>query len=155
MLVLTPVYEVTLELQSSRSGSLSFVPADTEISLFLAPLAKGEQGLPGFSTNVIAAEALGGNRAVTVDGFHANPEDADRFGGITLTSGVLGATVGVLVKGLMTEGSWNWTPDQPIFIGPNGVLTQSPSTTGLIRRIAWAMSPTQINVDLMPPILQS
>lgn len=155
MLSLTPVITVTANLIGSGSGVLNFVPADTEISLFLAPLAKGDRGLPGFSTTVVAAEALGGHRAVTVDGFHADPEDADRLAGISLTSGALGATVDVVVKGLMEEGSWNWTPSQPVFIGAAGVLTQNPSTTGLIRRIAWAMTPTSLNVDLLPPIAQS
>ncbi len=155
MLSLSPTITVSLELQGSRSGKLSFVPADTEVSLFLAPLAKGQRGLPGFSTTVLAAQPLGGHRAVTVDGFHADPEDADSLAGITTAAGAAGSVVDVVVKGPMVEPSWNWTPGQPVFIGALGVLTQNPSTTGLIRRIAWAVSPTQINVDLMPPILQS
>lgn len=156
MLNLAPVYVVTVELRNAHGkGKLSFVPADAEISLMLAPLIKGEQGLPGFSSNVVAAEALGGHRVVTVDGYHANPEDADRIAGVTNAAGSLGASVVTTVKGLMTEGSWNWIPNQPIFIGANGVLTQNPSTSGLIRRIAWAISATQINVDFMPPILQT
>lgn len=155
MLRLSPVIAVSLQLQGSGSGRIDFVPADTDVSLFLAPLAKGDRGLPGFSTTVLAAEPLGGHRAVTVTGFHANPEDADLLAGITSAAGVLGSTVDVTVKGLMSEPSWNWTPGQPVFIGSLGVLTQIPSTTGLIRRIAWAVSATEINVDLMPPILQS
>ena len=155
MLSLTPIITVTVNLIGSGSGVLNFVPADTEISLFLAPLAKGDRGLPGFSSSVVAAEALGGHRAVTVDGFHASPADADKLAGISMTSGVFGATVDVVVKGLMEEGSWNWTPGLPVFIGAAGVLTQNPSTTGLIRRIAWAVSPTSLNVDILPPIAQS
>lgn len=155
MLSLTPVVTVTVNLVGSGSGVLDFVPADTEVSLFLAPLAKGDRGLSGFSTTVVAAEALGGHRAVTVDGFHASPADANELAGVSLTSGIVGATVDVVVKGLMEEGSWNWTPGQPVFIGSNGVLTQNPSTAGLIRRIAWAMTPTSLNVDILPPIIQS
>lgn len=155
MLALSPVITVTVSLTGAGTGKLDFVPADTDISLFLAPLAKGDRGLPGFSSSVVAAEPLGGHRAVTMDGFHASPADADKLAGISLTSGVLGATVDVVVKGLMEEGSWNWTPGQPVFIGAAGVLTQNPSTTGLIRRIAWAMTPISLNVDILPPIAQS
>lgn len=155
MLRLSPVITVSLQLQGSGSGRIDFVPADTDVSLFLAPLAKGDRGLPGFSTTVLAAEPLGGHRAVTVTGFHANPEDADLLAGITSAAGVLGSTVDVVVKGFVEEGSWNWTPDQPIFLGAAGVLTQNPSTTGTIRRIAWAVSATAINVDILPPVVQA
>lgn len=155
MLRLSPVITVSLQLQGSGSGRIDFVPADTDVSLFLAPLAKGDRGLPGFSTSVVAQEVLGGHRAVTVDGRHAGPEDADRLAGVSLGAGAVGATVDVVVKGLVEEGSWSWIPDQPIFIGPAGVLTQIPSTTGPIRRIAWALSATAINVDIMPPVLQA
>lgn len=141
-----------IEIESGLPGPPQ--PA-AEARLELVPFLRGPRGLPGFSTSVIAQEALGGHRAVTVDGFHADPEDADRLAGVSLGAGALGATVDIAVKGLVEEGSWSWIPEQPIFVGPAGVLTQSPSTTGPIRRIAWAVSATAINVDIMPPVLQA
>jgi hypothetical protein len=141
-----------IEIESGLPGPPQSV---AQTRLELVPFLRGLRGLPGFSTTVVAQEALGGHRTVTVDGFHAGPEDADRLAGVSIAAGVIGATVDVTVKGMIEESSWSWTPEQPIFIGPGGVLTQSPSTTGPIRRIAWALSATAINVDIMPPVLQA
>ena len=58
----------------------------------------------------------------------------------------------VAVGALVATGELSFTP---IFIGASGVLTQNPSTSGLLRRIAWAVSATAINVDIMPPVLQA
>ena len=107
--------------------------------------------MPGFASSVVAQAALGGHRAVTVG---CRASDADKFAGIS-HAGAIGEPVDVVVRGLMEEGSWNWTPAAPVFIGAAGVLTQTPSTTGLVRRIAWAVSATMINVDIMPPVMQA
>lgn len=126
-----------------------------QMRMELVPFLRGPRGLPGFASSVVAQAALGGHRAVTVDGLHAEPSDADKFAGISSHAGAIGEPVDVVVRGLMEEGSWNWTPAAPIFIGAAGVLTQTPSTTGLVRRIAWAVSATMINVDVMPPVMQA
>lgn len=131
------------------------VQTPAQMRLELVPFLRGERGLPGSSASVVATAALGGHRVVTVEGQHAEPDDANLVAGITTASASIGETADVVVKGLIEEGSWSWTPDAPVFIGAAGVLTQSPSTTGLIRRIAWAVSPTVINVDIMPPVLQA
>lgn len=141
-----------IEITGGFSGPQQ-TPSETRLAL--VPFLRGPRGLDGFSTSVLAQENLGGHRAVTVDGFHAGPEDADRLVGISSQAGSTGATVDVVTKGLMEESSWNWNPDAPIFIGAAGVLTQTPSTSGLVRRIAWAISAKEINVDIMPPILQA
>lgn len=158
MLQLRPSIEISVELTGSARGKINFLSSTESLTLDLVPFlrgAQGERGLPGFSTSVVAQEPLGGHRAVTVDGLHADPEDANRLAGISLHAGTSGETVDVIVKGPLEEGSWNWTPDAPIFIGASGVLTQNPSTSGLLRRIAWAVSATAINVDIMPPVLQA
>lgn len=102
--------------------------------------------------SVIAAEPLGGHRAVTADGLHATPQTLDRLVGITLGAGPLGAAVQYVSRGLLTEPSWAWQADAPVFVGLSGVLTQTPPATGPARRVAWALSATEINVDFFPTI---
>lgn len=115
--------------------------------------APGVPGPPGPAAyTVTAAEALGGNRAVTVDGYHATPATLDKLIGITTGAVSLGEDATVVRWGIMTEPSWTWTADQPIFVGAAGVLTQTPPVSGTVRRIAWAVSPTQISIDLFPTI---
>jgi len=118
-------------------------------------LGIGPRGLPGNSLSVVAAEVLGGHRVVTIQGLHATPATANEIAGITTGASGIGATADVVTQGLLTEGSWTWTPGAPIFVGSAGILTQSPSTVGPMRRVAWAISPTQINVDFGPTIEQA
>ena len=122
----------------------------------------GIQGPPGPSggggggaTTVLAAQALGGQRVVTVTGFHASPADANAIAGITKAAGAIGTNVEIVVQGLMSEPSWTWTPAAPVFVGLLGVLTQSPPASGNLRRVAWALSATTINVDFSPTITQA
>jgi hypothetical protein len=117
--------------------------------------AIGPQGPSGTTTTVIAAEALGGHRAVTVQGLHCSPSTADELAGVTTGATALGDVATYISAGLMEESSWNWTPGQPVFLGAAGVLTQTPLTSGPVRRIAWAVAPTKINVDFLPPITQA
>lgn len=114
----------------------------------------GPPGLPGQSgrgLEITAAAPLGGHRAVTADGLHCTPATLHRFAGITTAAAAPGAPVPVQRHGLMTEPSWAWTPEAPIFIGPDGVLTQL-APTGLARRVAWAIGPGTINIDPFPII---
>lgn len=103
---------------------------------------------------ITAAQALGLYRAVTIDGFYADtttPASLNKYAGITTTALSLGEEKYVVKAGLMTEAGWTWTPDAPIFIGTNGTLTQTP-VSGPMRRIGWAISATQINLDPFPTI---
>ena len=98
-------------------------------------------------TSVTAAVALGGHRAITADGQYATPDTLDRFVGITVAAVSAGQKAAYRAAGYMIEGSWNWQPDSPLFITGAGILTQAPPVSGALRRIAWAISPTEINID--------
>lgn len=117
--------------------------------------APGLQGVPGqigqTGVRITAIEALGGHRAVTVLGQYANPGDENILAGITTAAVVLGGVTYAVREGVITEPSWSWIPNQPLFIASSGVLTQSP-TTSRIRRVAWALTATSINVDFYSAI---
>ena len=110
----------------------------------------GPRGITGAQT-VTAIEALGGHRAVTADGYHCTPTTLDKLAGITKGAASIGNLAAIQTSGYMTEPSWSWTPDAPIFVGASGVLTQS-APSGVARRVAWALSTTEINIDLFPTI---
>ena len=143
------------------SGSGSVVAEPTRNTAAIASLtafvkgADGSPGLSGGATTVLAGQALGGQRVVTVTGFHASPADANAIAGITKAAGLTGTAVEIVVQGLMSEPSWTWTPAAPVFVGLLGVLTQLPPVSGNLRRVAWALSATTINVDLSPTITQA
>lgn len=115
----------------------------------------GPPGIAGEAQAITAQEALGGHRVVTANGFHCTPANAHQAIGISSNAALIGFQAVFVSSGPMTEGSWSWTPNQPIFIGAVGVLTQIPPSTGIIRRVAWAITATLINVDFLPPITQA
>lgn len=117
---------------------------------------KGDVSMGGASyvQTVTATEAIGGNRAVTAAGLYPVEATLDLILGVTLGAAVSGALVEYVGSGPMTETGWAWTPGAPIYAGPLGVLTQI-EPLGTFRRIATAVSPTKITVDLQPTIHRS
>ncbi len=105
------------------------------------------------NVKITAARVLNAFRAVGYDGEFSLPTEASlsTYAGVTRVSASTGETINVVRSGLITENSWTWTPNQPIFISDQGVLTQT-LPVGAIRRIGWAISPTQLNLDPYPII---
>lgn len=81
----------------------------------------------------IAAVALSGHRAVTPrpDGtleYASNAVAAHLHAPLWITQGAVtaGQPATVLAYGALTESSWAWTPGTPLFLGADGLLTQTP-----------------------------
>ena len=124
---------------------------------------QGPPGPPGAAggavLSLIAGAALGGHRAVrSLAGavIYADCEtlaDASLVLGITQGAAIDGAPVLVQTMGLMTEPSWSWTPDLPVFVGSAGVLTQTPPPTGYRLIVGIATRADQIHIGLKMPIV--
>lgn len=118
----------------------------------------GTPGPAGGSALKTAAVAIGGHRAVAFrsDGqieYANNLTDNHKHVSVGVTTGAVAAgdTVTVLSLGEITETSWAWTPSQLVFIGPNGVLTQTPPTApAWLRAIGAAVTPTTLFVNPLP-----
>lgn len=127
---------------------------------------EGPVGPPGpAGGNVIAlpaATALGGHRVVRSvgDGMCGyasadNPLHGDDVLGVTLGAVVAGANTNVQVAGEIVEPSWTWTPQEPVFLGANGLLTQTPPTdptAAFVLVIGFAASPTRLMLRIEAPI---
>lgn len=115
---------------------------------------QGPPGPPGEGSEgtYVAGEILSGHRAVVISDYdtviYANNTvlwHKNSYVGITTQAANSGAFVVVKLAGEIMENSWNWIPDQPIYFTTNGLLTQTPPTTGLfIKIIAVASSATSI-----------
>lgn len=127
--------------------------------------AQGPQGVPGASSvenTVLAGVTLSGHRGVILNSAgeavyadSATSSHSNKFFGVTIGAANVGTTVTVKIFGELSEPTWSWTPDQPIYLGNNGALTQtvpvSPSSTfSLI--IGVAVTATKIYINPMPPI---
>lgn len=124
---------------------------------------EGPQGPPGpAGGNVVQLQAvgvLGGHRVVrSVPGGIGyasanNPLHGDDVVGITLQAGA-DELINVQVAGEVEEPSWDWTPQEPIFLGADGLLTQVPpeEPAAFVLVFGFATSPTSIMIRIEPPI---
>lgn len=99
---------------------------------------------------MIAGEAIGGHRVVVADAAgqarypdRADPAHADAVVGLTVTSGLAGESVVVQTTGDVVETSWAWTPG-PVWVGDNGMPTQTPPTTGWLQLLGVALGSTRL-----------
>lgn len=127
---------------------------------------KGEKGDPGLSSSIegyLAGEAVGGHRVVYIKGdsqvYYASNDDSTLFGatvGLTTGAAVLGAPVAIAFNGIVDEPSWTWTPQELLYLGTNGLLTQTPPSGGgalFSQVVGFAITATKIQVQIAPPIL--
>lgn len=112
--------------------------------------------------NRIAAVSLGGHRIVrAVNGIEVDYADntveahGDVLLGISLNAATAGAPVRVQTEGELEHGGWSWVPEQPIWLGTNGLPTQTPPDSPVARfsvRIAFAMTATKIFIEIEEPV---
>lgn len=128
-------------------------------------LTEIEQGLPGvdgedFNLTGFAPQAISGQRVVILDEnnqiFYADCSDLSRayqIVGLTQAAIGEGESGRIITFGEFSENGWNWIPNQPLFLGENGFITQTVLPTAIfIQRIGKSLSPTKIFINLEPPI---
>lgn len=127
----------------------------------LAPGSQGPPGPSGGSLVRVAGVNLSGHRLVVPrsDGeviYADNATVAHTSLPIWLTLGaaLAGGSVTVVALGEVIEPTWAWTPEGSIYLGANGVLTQTvPSSPArFIEQVAVAETPTSIYFDPKIPI---
>lgn len=109
----------------------------------------------GTVASVTAAEALGGHRVVTLEGYYASKDVAtDKFKILGVTNGAVssGHVATVTTYGLITEGGWSWTVGNPVFLSTNGHLTQTPPASGFRMIVGRPMTATTLFIDISEPI---
>lgn len=111
---------------------------------------------PGASFQLTAATDLGGHRVATMQGGYAdssNTNHAYALAGLTTQAVSAGSIVQVQSSGSLTEQSWNWTQDEPVYVGNNGMLTQTPPATGFICIIGIPINNTTLLINIQQPII--
>lgn len=127
------------------------LPDDTLTLVFEAVGLPGRDGADGGLIVGIAGQALSGQRAVRHDAtglvVHGDPRSAvgAQIIGVSVGAALMGAPVSVLSSGEMTEPSWTWSAG-PIFLGANGMLTQSAPATGILVVVGYAAGPIKMVV---------
>lgn len=151
MITLTPNI-VSVDL-TTVPIALTVTPSDVELTINKGNVT---YELTPQTTTITASENLGGHRVITVDGYYAdNTTATHKFKVLGLTTGAISitATGTVATYGSVTESTWNWTIGTPVFLSTNGLLTQTPPTTGFRTIIGIPTSTDTLFVDISEPII--
>lgn len=159
--------EITLGPQRFKAGLVTssgsidagrLVATDTTGKIDPSLLHTGGGGAD-FSLGSTAAANLSGQRAIKAlgDGTVNYADcsvtaDAGLCVGITTAAAISGADVSFQAEGLMTDGSWSWSPGM-IYLSTTGQLTQTEPTSGFSQVLAVALSATTIMVSVEDPIV--
>lgn len=150
----------TLRLLSTALEPQSPAVVTTINTGFQGP--KGDQGPPGspgaggasVETLKNASGAVGGLRAVYAVDLntvaHASASvllQAQTVIGVSKGAAVSGDPVQVVQLGEIVDPSWSWS-DGPVYLGENGLLTQTPPASGQHLQIGVATAPTNLYVKL-------
>lgn len=124
------------------------------------PGPPGAAGAPGANLTAIAGVAIGGHRAVIIEntglaGYASNTtlSHIGRLAGITTSASVIGDSITILSLGPVTEPSWNWTPNAPVYLGTAGLLTQTQPITGFLQIIGVASTATTLFINPREPLV--
>jgi len=107
------------------------------------------------SSIIIAAKAIGGNRAVLANGDYADNTNlltANLMVGITKNAAVLGESLEIISCGEL-DGFSGLMINFPLFLSINGTITQIAPTTGYIQKIGVALSNTKALIQLSTAII--
>ena len=159
--IVETVEEVTVNVQQVQT---SIIVAQSEIAQVILGQAgpPGAPGIDGDSTyTAIAAGAVSAHRAVLLNALgqviYADNQTAAHASavlGISTNAALAGGNVVVQTVGELIEPSWNWTLNQPVFIGATGVLTQTPPAAPAVfsRIVGFPTATTKLFVSLRDPI---
>ena len=174
----TSVIEITSPavLQSfDNAGAIEIIPDTSTIEILYSNPAVAieviQQGPPGVdgedggSIDTTSGESLSSNRLVYVeksDGkvYYADNTNTDHLHsvlGITQTAVGAEESVNVLYFGLKTNTGWAWnmTIDTSLYLSTNGLLTQTPPTTGFLMPVGFATTATTAFIRLDTPTIRS
>jgi hypothetical protein len=72
--------------------------------------------------------------------------------GVAANGANAGGSVNVQYAGPLEYNGWNWTLGEPVFLGANGVLTQTVPTSGFLQIVGVPLNPTTLLVQMQPAI---
>jgi len=108
---------------------------------------------------VTSGEALGGHRVVmmkTDTAVYYDPSSSSNTGkalGLTLSAYANRVPSTIVTAGPITNPGWNLTPGEPYYATPNGLISLSPPTLGIVQRVGVALTADTLNVHLSEPYI--
>lgn len=119
----------------------------------------GPPGPPSPDLHLVATTPISGHRAVrAVPGGAAVAGTATAEGarviGIAVAAVAAGELVTIRATGELVEPSWAWAPG-PIYLAPDGALTQIPPSDGAVIELGVALTPTSMLVRVLDEVFDA
>lgn len=164
------VQEIELIIGSDRKTSLELtIDQETSLALDLNVVKgikgdKGDTGERGFSGNIDEYRAsgdIGQYRLLTVDNtgkvVHAssnNNLNINKIVGMSQNSATNGELVLATYYGRVRNPQWNLDTNKAVFVGLDGNITQDPFTGVFTQEVGFAVSNTEIYINIKHGILR-
>lgn len=157
------VTELEIQLEDTISTEVGFettiyeIQTDNEIQIEVITDAD-QLIVPGTNrVTYTAGETVYGGRIVELNSMgevkHASSTGTG-FGiiGLATQAGNAGNRIEVVTFGSFTDSSFNFIPDEPIFLRENGIISQTPPSTGVTLVVGSAITSTSIFIRVEQPI---
>lgn len=135
--------------------------APQPLTLRIPTAAPGPPGPAGRPTlTALSGANLSGHRAVYLAGgkaFYASARGAGVrvVAGITLAAALTDQPIEIQLAGEINEPSWSWTPEEPVYLGESGLITQAPAMAHALLELGFALTSTSMVVRIQQPIFLS
>lgn len=159
-----PSAPVSVATVSQPATTITVVPASVvTISTPQEQGPRGPAGPMGGTPSLPASTPLSGHMVVKIDGptgvaYASNTVVTDAYKVVGMTNQAYGSgdVATILSSGLIEFGGWAWTPGNPVFLGVNGLPTQTldPSATFTLM-LGIALTPTSVYLSIQSPIINS
>lgn len=133
------------------------VPSTTiEVCRQGPPGPQGDPGPTGGQFSITTAQAVGGHRVIALnadrEGVYADQADvlATTVVGFSANAAVAGDDVTLVQSGPLEYPAGGLIPEQPVFLGSDGLITQTPPSSGWLLRVGTALATNYITVDIGP-----
>lgn len=152
-------------VEAERREIVSVEQPDAQVHV----LAVGPQGPPGVAgagggglESYTAGATVNGHRVIVtnasgqaVHADNATAAHANAATKISVGAALVGQTVQVQLVGRITEPSWSWTPGGTIYVGADGVLTQTTPVSPAVfsKVVAVAETATRILIVQESPVI--
>ncbi len=155
---MTDVVKVVVEVPTINVEVGPADPLKVEVGVQGPPGPPGPEGGSGLTHT--AGVSLGGHRAVVLNAAeeaiyadNTTLTHADKVLGITTGAVTAGQAASIRTTGEITEPSWAWALDQAIFLGVDGMLTQTPPSSGFLLVMGFPISATKMFLAIGEPTI--
>jgi len=106
----------------------------------------------GSGATISALQAVYYTSSTEVEIADSSVELESRVAGIAITSASPGDALTIITEGVHTDSFWSWAPQEPVFLGPAGTLTQTAPVTGFRVLVGYAVDATSLDINIQESI---